>query len=86
MIIAAGAGGIGGLVGMSTTPYLHTPIAPPAMMSCPGYLGAPCDLVMVRLQNDMKLPPADRRNYKHVFDGLYRIARFEGTYSLLMAM
>lgn len=40
--------------------------------------GTPCDLVNVRLQNDMKLPVEQRRNYKHVFDGLFRIARFEG--------
>ena len=41
-------------------------------------VGTPCDLVNVRLQNDMKLPAELRRNYKHVFDGVYQIARYEG--------
>jgi len=40
--------------------------------------GTPCDLVNVRLQNDMKIPLDQRRNYKNVFHGLYRIARYEG--------
>jgi len=58
VLIAAGAGGLG------------------------GFVGTPCDLVNVRLQNDMKIPVDQRRNYKHVFDGLYRIGRFEGPTSL----
>ena len=40
--------------------------------------GSPCDLVTVRMQNDLKLAPDKRRNYKHVFDALYRIAKYEG--------
>ncbi|KAF6024535.1 hypothetical protein EB796_017155 [Bugula neritina] len=43
-----------------------------------GVVGTPCDLVNVRLQNDMKIPLDQRRNYKNVFHGLYRIARYEG--------
>ncbi len=41
-------------------------------------LGAPADLVNVRMQNDCKLPKEQRRNYKHAIDGLVRIYREEG--------
>ncbi|XP_068146859.1 mitochondrial dicarboxylate carrier [Drosophila tropicalis] len=47
-----------------------------------GIVGVPGDVVTVRLQNDSKLPPESRRNYKHVFDGLYRIQKEEGVRSL----
>lgn len=43
-----------------------------------GIIGSPGDLVNVRLQNDMRLPPAERRNYKHVFDGIFRVCKEEG--------
>jgi solute carrier family 25 (mitochondrial dicarboxylate transporter), member 10 len=34
------------------------------------------------MQNDMALPPAQRRNYKHVLDGLIRLIREEGASAL----
>lgn len=43
-----------------------------------GAFGNPADLVMVRMQNDAKLPPQDRRNYKHALDGLYRVVKEDG--------
>ncbi|EDW67518.1 mitochondrial dicarboxylate carrier [Drosophila virilis] len=43
-----------------------------------GFIGAPADLLNVRLQNDVKLPHAQRRNYKHAVDGLVRVCREEG--------
>ncbi|KAH8362307.1 hypothetical protein KR200_007420 [Drosophila serrata] len=43
-----------------------------------GFVGAPADLINVRLQNDVKLPEEKRRNYKHAIDGLVRITREEG--------
>ncbi|KAJ7340510.1 hypothetical protein OS493_003262 [Desmophyllum pertusum] len=44
-----------------------------------GIVGNPADMVNVRMQNDVKiLDVALRRNYKHVFDGLYRTATEEG--------
>ncbi|CAD6187163.1 unnamed protein product [Caenorhabditis auriculariae] len=43
-----------------------------------GLVGTPADLVNVRMQNDSKLPAAQRRNYKHALDGLLRITREEG--------
>ena len=43
-------------------------------------VGAPADMVNVRMQNDIKLPKdsLDRRNYKHAIDGLIRVMREEG--------
>ncbi|KTF93655.1 hypothetical protein cypCar_00029960 [Cyprinus carpio] len=35
-----------------------------------------------RMQNDMKLPAEQRRNYKHALDGLFRVWREEGTRKL----
>ncbi|KAM6164938.1 mitochondrial dicarboxylate carrier isoform 2-T2 [Rhynchocyon petersi] len=43
-----------------------------------GFVGTPADMVNVRMQNDMKLPQSQRRNYAHALDGLYRVAREEG--------
>ena len=45
-----------------------------------GIVGAPADMVNVRMQNDIKLPKdsPDRRNYKHAIDGLWRVMREEG--------
>jgi len=47
-----------------------------------GFLSCPADLVMVRMQADGRLPEAQRRHYRNVFDGLYRILREEGMKSL----
>ena len=30
------------------------------------------------MQNDSKLPIEKRRNYKHCFDGIYRVCKTEG--------
>jgi len=49
---------------------------------CGGIVGTPCDVVNVRMQNDIKLPKDMRRNYRNVFDGLYQIAAKEGTAQL----
>ncbi|CAN0358038.1 mitochondrial dicarboxylate carrier [Lethenteron reissneri] len=43
-----------------------------------GLIGTPADLVNVRMQNDIKLPLDQRRNYKHAIDGMYRVAKEEG--------
>ena len=42
---------------------------------CGGIVGTPADMVNVRMQNDVKLPPDQRRNYKHALDGLFRVYR-----------
>ncbi|XP_076459736.1 mitochondrial dicarboxylate carrier-like [Babylonia areolata] len=43
-----------------------------------GFVGTPPDMVNVRMQNDIKLPKEQRRNYKHAIDGLYRVIKEEG--------
>ncbi|KAK3091605.1 hypothetical protein FSP39_021110 [Pinctada imbricata] len=43
-----------------------------------GFVGTPADLVNVRMQNDVKLPKEQRRNYKHAIDGMYQVYRHEG--------
>ncbi|GAU98032.1 hypothetical protein RvY_09235 [Ramazzottius varieornatus] len=45
-------------------------------------VGTPCELAMVRLTLDGRQPPELKRNYKHVFDALIRIAREEGVLKL----
>ncbi|CAH0579258.1 unnamed protein product [Chrysodeixis includens] len=47
-----------------------------------GFVGNPADLVNVRLQNDVKLPPEQRRNYKHAIHGVYKVAVTEGITTL----
>ncbi|XP_055323517.1 mitochondrial dicarboxylate carrier-like [Sitodiplosis mosellana] len=43
-----------------------------------GFVGTPGDMINVRMQNDVKLAPEQRRNYKNAIDGLLRVNREEG--------
>ncbi|XP_059416291.1 mitochondrial dicarboxylate carrier [Carassius carassius] len=43
-----------------------------------GFIGTPADMVNVRMQNDVKLPPELRRNYAHALEGLLRVWKEEG--------
>ncbi|CAD7084090.1 unnamed protein product [Hermetia illucens] len=43
-----------------------------------GFIGTPSDMINVRMQNDVKIKPELRRNYKHAIDGLIRVYREEG--------
>ena len=45
-------------------------------------VGNPADLCLIRMQADNTLPPAERRNYKHVGDAMVRVVREEGFLSL----
>uniref|UniRef100_A0A336M4C8 CSON000859 protein n=1 Tax=Culicoides sonorensis TaxID=179676 RepID=A0A336M4C8_CULSO len=47
-----------------------------------GFVGTPADMVNVRMQNDIKLPMEQRRNYKNAIDGLFRVYREEGARKL----
>lgn len=49
---------------------------------CGGIVGTPCDVINVRMQNDVKLPTDQRRNYRNVVDGLLQVTRKEGTGAL----
>ncbi|KAJ3043475.1 hypothetical protein HK097_001735, partial [Rhizophlyctis rosea] len=51
-----------------------------------GIVGTPADLCNIRMQNDGKLPPDQRRNYKNAFDGLFRIWKSEGLKSLFIGV
>jgi len=42
------------------------------------YISCPAEVSLVRMSNDMSLPPDQRRNYKSVVDAAFRIAREEG--------
>jgi len=46
--------------------------------ACGGFVGTPGDMTNVRMQNDMKLPVDQRRNYKHAIDGMTRVYKEEG--------
>lgn len=46
------------------------------------FIGNPADLCLVRMQADSTLPPAERRNYKGVFNALTRIVNEEGVTAL----
>ena len=60
------------------------------LASLSGFAGAavgnPADILNVRMQNDQGLPVEKRRNYKHAFDGLFRMIREEGAKSLFRGM
>ncbi|KAK9720771.1 hypothetical protein K7432_003929 [Basidiobolus ranarum] len=47
-----------------------------------GMVGNPGDVLTIRMANDGKLPFELRRNYRHCFDGLYKIIRDEGVLGL----
>jgi len=47
-----------------------------------GLVGNPAEIIMVRLQADAAKPIEKRLNYKHCFDGLYKMIRDEGASSL----
>jgi len=46
------------------------------------FAGNPGDLAMVRMQADGKLPEAERRGYKNIFDAVGKIAKEEGVTSM----
>ncbi|KEP48011.1 dicarboxylate carrier protein [Rhizoctonia solani 123E] len=47
-----------------------------------GVVGNPGEILMVRMQGDFAKPPEKRLNYKHCFDGLFKMIRDEGVSSL----
>jgi Mitochondrial carrier protein len=73
------AGGIGGLVGLvQVTINKLRLLITRAQTGC----RAPADLINVRMQNDSKLLPDARRNYKNAIEGLVRVSREEGVLAL----
>ncbi|GAU88813.1 hypothetical protein RvY_01444-2 [Ramazzottius varieornatus] len=64
--------------GTKQRPFSQKLLAASASGAFGGFVGAPADLINVRMQNDVKLPLAERRNYNHAIDGLIRVCREEG--------
>jgi solute carrier family 25 oxoglutarate transporter 11 len=46
------------------------------------FIGTPAEISLIRMTADGRLPPAERRGYKNVFDALYRITTEEGVLTL----
>lgn len=46
------------------------------------FFGTPAEVSLIRMTSDGRLPPAERRGYKNVFDALLRITREEGVLTL----
>nr|XP_045605871.1 mitochondrial 2-oxoglutarate/malate carrier protein-like isoform X1 [Procambarus clarkii] len=46
------------------------------------FVGTPAEISLIRMTSDGRLPLAERRNYKSVFDALFRITREEGVLTL----
>lgn len=42
------------------------------------FVGNPCELILIRMTADGRLPVAERRNYTHFFNAFARIAKEEG--------
>lgn len=49
---------------------------------CGAFVGTPAEVALIRMTADGRLPPNERRNYKHVVDALFRIYREEGLLTL----
>jgi len=46
------------------------------------FVGTPAELCLIRMTTDRSLPLEERRNYKNVFDALYRVVKEEGVTTL----
>lgn len=46
------------------------------------FVGTPAEVALIRMTADGRLPLAERRNYKNVFDSLFRIVKEEGVLTL----
>lgn len=62
----------------STMPFYQKVLTAAVSGATGGFVGTPADLVNVRMQNDVKLSADKRRNYKHAFDGLWKVYKNEG--------
>lgn len=46
------------------------------------FVGTPAEVALIRMTSDGNLPKEQRRNYKSVFDALFRIVKEEGLFAL----
>ncbi|KAG5354911.1 Mitochondrial dicarboxylate transporter [Yarrowia sp. B02] len=65
--------------------YVLLPISVIAGISG-GIVGNPADIINIRMQNDQSLPKDQRRNYKHAFDGLWRMYKEEGVRAMFRGL
>jgi len=63
-------------------PYSRKVIATSAAGSTAALVACPADVMLVRMQADGRLPPAQRRNYGNVLRGMVMAARAEGISAL----
>lgn len=49
---------------------------------CGAFVGTPAEVALIRMTADGRLAAAERRNYKNVFDALFRIVKEEGILTL----
>lgn len=63
-------------------PFIHKVGLAGVSGAAGGFVGTPADMINVRMQNDVKLPLDQRRNYAHAVDGLFKVWRNEGVRSL----
>ena len=66
----------------SSIPFIHKVALAGVSGAAGGFVGTPADMINVRMQNDIKLPVGDKRNYKHAVDGLIQVYKSEGIKSL----
>ena len=85
VFLAGVSGAAGGLVGKFNGFLLFcflTILTQIFLFLCIIPTGSPADMINVRMQNDIKLPIKERRNYKNAIDGLIRVYRHEGVKTL----
>jgi len=68
----------GGSSDLGAVPFYQKVLLAGVSGAAGGFVGTPADMINVRMQNDIKLPMNQRRNYKHGLDGLYKVYRYEG--------
>lgn len=86
MIGAASAAGVaGGIAGNPAGASSSSPHPPVARFELTSRSTA-ADIILVRMTADAGKPAAERLNYRHCFDGLFRIVREEGVQQLFRGL
>ena len=63
-------------------PFTHKAFAGLVAGGCGAVVGTPAEVALVRMTADGRLPAAQRRGYRNVFDALGRVIREEGVLTL----
>lgn len=70
------------LNGGGTVPAYQKVLAGMGAGALGSFIGNPTELSLIRMQADATLPPAERRNYRGIFDAVRRIVAEEGVVGL----